>query len=154
MKTKTFILVLLLIMAVSVFLLSCATTKKAIPEEDFFEAFSGTWVNIEYSGFHDRLQKRINYPDGTWEFYRTISNTKPFEKGQSTIIDKWIDSKGDILYKAQWESLSFFGILGYEMGKISNSGHTLELLFPFGDEPIEEWKPDYYRYTYWIYYRQ
>jgi hypothetical protein len=39
MKTKTFILVLILIMAVSVLLGNCATTKKAFSEEDFFEAF-------------------------------------------------------------------------------------------------------------------
>ena len=153
MKIRTLALSVILISVVLVFIGSCATTRKAISEENFFETWSGTWVNTEYSGFHDRFQKRISYPDGTWEFYRTISNTRPFEKFESTIIDKWIDPKGDILYKSQWESLTFYGILGYEMGKISNSGHTLELIFSFGDEPIEEWEPDYYRYTYWIYHR-
>ena len=157
MKSRTLISVLILIMAILIIAGSCATMKKAISDEDFFEVFSGTWVNTEYSGANPRFQKRINYPDGVWEFYRMISDITPREKGKSTIIDKWIDSSGNILYKSHWESKLWVftdPVEGYEMGKISKSGNTLELLYYFGDYPIEKWEPDNIRYIYWIYYRQ
>jgi hypothetical protein len=70
------------------------------------------------------------------------------------IIDRWIDSEGTIWYKAHWENIGLYKNNAYEMGKMNNSGNTLELLLSFGDNPIEEWEPDNIRYTYLIYYGQ
>ena len=158
MKTRTLVSILILVLAVLIIAGSCATTKKAISEEDFFETWSGMWADTEYSGTHKRLLKRINHSNGTWEWYYDITGTIPNAKGISTILDHWIDSKGDIWYKASWESTpgSVFAVIpnGYEMGKISNSGNTWELIFTLGESPIEEWNPDDIRYTYRVYTRQ
>jgi len=39
------------------------------------------------------------------------------------------------------------------MGKISNSGNTLEVIWASESFPIEEWEPDRFEYNYQIYYR-
>ena len=152
MKARTLILVVILLAVVS-FLLA-GNYKKAISEEDFFEAFSGTWVNTEYTGVPPRFQKRINYLDREWELYPEITSTRPQGLLKGIITDKWIDSEGAIWYKAHWENVGTYPETAYEMGKIYNSGNTLELIYSFGDDPIEEWELDNIRYTYVIYYRQ
>ncbi len=152
MKTRKLILVVILLAVVS-FLLA-GSYKKAISEEDFFEAFNGTWVNPEYSGYEYRYQKRINYLDREWELYPEITSTRPQGLLKGIITDKWIDSEGAIWYKAHWEAIGVVKHKAYEIGKINNSGNTLELIYSFGDNPIEEWELDNIRYTYVIYYRQ
>ena len=42
MKTRTFVLILILFLAVLIIAGSCATRRKAISDEDFIEAWSGT----------------------------------------------------------------------------------------------------------------
>ena len=150
MKTRTLISILILVFAVLIIAGSCATTKKAISEEDFFEAWSGTWINKDYGGDY---QKIITYPDGTFENYGKIPSTKPGTWGKMTIIEKWVDPKGNVWYRSQFENF-YFGRKGYEMGKISDSGNTLEIIWAGEDYPIEEWKPDKFEYNYEIYYRQ
>ena len=139
-------------MAVLIIFGSCATTKKAIPEEDFFKTWSGTWVNTDYKG-GDLPQKIINYPDGTYENYGQLTSTKPGNWGKVTIIDKWVDSKGNVWYRSQWEIL-YLGTKGNEMGKISDSGNTWEYIWASEYTSIEEWEPDKFEYNYRIYYRQ
>ena len=130
---------------------SCATKRKAVSDEDFFEVWSGTWINTDYGG--DLYQKMINYPDGTYENYGTVTSTKPGTWGKSIIIDQWLDSKGNVWYRAKWESL-YFGTKGYEMGKISDSGNTLEYIWSGKDYLIEKWEPDKLEYNYRIRHRQ
>jgi len=154
MKTRVFVSILVLVLAVLIIIGSCAITKKAISTEDFYEVFSRTWVNTEYSGFEPRFQKRIHYPDRDWEVYSEITSARPFYVFKGTIIDQWIDSKGAIWYETHWEVIGSWKAKAYEMGKISNFGNTLELLLSYGEKPIEEWEPDNIRYIYLIYYRQ
>ena len=151
MKTRTLIAGILLIFALIAFLGSCATKRKAISEEDFFEVWSGTWINTEYG--KSRSQKLIYYSDGRWESYVQVTNTVHDDWGEIIILDKWLDSKGTIWYREHWES-SHFGSKGYAMGKISNSGNTLEVIWASESYPIEEWEPDRFEYTYEIRYRQ
>jgi len=150
MKTRTLTLSVILISVVLVFIGNCAKTKKAISEEDFFEAWSGTWINLDYGKSHP--QKLIYYSDGRWESYTQVTNTIHSNWGKSIILDKWLDSKGNVWYRAHWESL-YLNSKGYIMGKISNSGNTLEVIWASESFPIEEWEPDRFEYTYRIHYR-
>jgi hypothetical protein len=152
MKPRTLIAGIILILALIAFLGSCATRKKAISEEDFFETWSGTWINTDYGG--DKVKKIITRPDGTREFFGLLTSTMVMGKDKITILDQWVDSKGTIWYRGHWEFILPTDTKGYEMGKISDSGNTLERIFASEDYPIEEWEPDRFEYNYRIYYRQ
>ena len=49
MKTRSLVAILILVLAVLIIAGSCTTRRKAISDEDFMEALSGTWVNTDYS---------------------------------------------------------------------------------------------------------
>jgi len=152
MKARTFVSILILVLAVLIIAGSCATRRKAISDEDFMEAWSGTWINTDY-GEGSNPQKKIYYSDGRWEEYYQVTNEIRCDWGKATILDKWLDSKGNVWYKTHWESFHL-GWKGYAMGKISNSGNTLEDIWASESYPIEEWEPDRFEYNYQIYYRQ
>jgi hypothetical protein len=152
MKIRTLVSILILVLAVLIIAGSCATRRKAIAEEDFFQAWSGTWINTDYGG-GDTGQKIINRPDGTQEIYNMSTSTTVSHQHKYTITDMWIDSKGDIWYTSNWKDL-FHGTTGNEMGKINDSGNTWEYLSAGEEHPIEEWEPDRFEYIYKIYYRQ
>ena len=51
MKTRTYVSILILVIAVLVIVGGCATGKKAsVTERDIFKELSGTWVNEDYLG--------------------------------------------------------------------------------------------------------
>ena len=153
MKTRTFVSILILVLAVLIVSDGYAKRRKAISEEDFFVAFSGTWVNTEYMGDYGTPQKMIRFPNGTWEDYYKLTDNKPDCYGKYTITDMWTDSKGNIWYKAHWECLAH----GHEenvYGKIYDSGNTLEYLSVKGDRVIEDWDTESFLYNHRIYYRQ
>lgn len=156
MKTGRLELTGIFVLAVLIVVSSCATKRKAISEEDFIDAWSGTWINKEYSGAPPHVQKRINYPDGAWEAYPKITSTTRSWWGTSTILDHWIDSKGNIWYKFHWEQREDIDIprVGFQMGKISNSGNSWEFILSYGPDPLEEWEPDNIRYDHLIFYSQ
>jgi hypothetical protein len=150
MKTRTLVSILILILAVLIIVGSCATKRKAVSDEDFFEVWSGTWINTDYGG--DICQKIINYPDGTAEGFGILTSTIALFKKKITILDQWLDSKGTIWYRGHCEFSRPFGRTRYEMGKISDSGNTWEYIIASEDYPIEEWEPDKFEYEYRIYY--
>ena len=149
MKTRTYVLSLIFVLAIMVIGGSCATKKKAISDEDFYKAYTGTWINTDY-----KIQKRINHPDGTRDNFYNVSNPMPAAKKKITILKQWSDSKGIIWYRGHVEGILIIFSKRYEMGKISNSGNTWEFLWASEDFPIEEWEPDRFEYNYYIYYRQ
>ena len=151
MKARAVILILILAFAVLICVGSCANRRKAISDEDFIEAWSGTQINTDYG--QSFPQKRIYYSDGRWEEYKQVTNTLKCDWGKAIILDKWLDSKGNVWYRTHWESL-YLGSKGYGMGKISNSGNTLEAIWASESYPIEEWEPDRFEYNYMTYYRQ
>jgi hypothetical protein len=153
MKTRMLVSIGIFVLAVLIVVGSCATTKKAISEEDFFEVWSGTWVNTDYGG-GSFPQKIINYPDGTREIFGILTSTTAGYKEKITILEQWVDSKGTIWYRGHWEHLILLSSKGYVMGKISDSGNTQEIIFASEDYPIEEWEPDKFEYNYRIHYRQ
>ena len=151
MKTRTFVIILILVLAVLIIIDGCATKRKAVSDEDFFEVWGGTWINTDY---RVKAQKKINHPDEKQESYKKLPNTIPTLKEKITILDQWLDSKGTIWYSGHWDRLPPFSSKGYEMGKISDSGNTWEYISASEDYPIEEWELDKFEYTYRIYYRQ
>jgi len=131
----------------------CTTTGKAISGEDFFKTWSGTWVNTDLPGTPWIPQKIVAYPDGTHDLYVFVTDSLNHCHHRIALIDQWTDLKGNIWYTASWEHLPD-GNKGYEYGKISNSGNTLEHMYHASDNPIEKWEPDNWGYHYCIYYRE
>ena len=143
----------ILILSAFIFLGSCATTRNTIPKEDFFKSWSGTWVNTDNPGNIWTPQKIVAHPDGTYDIYALATLSETSHQHRIALLDQWTDSKGNIWYTASLECLSA-GIENYEYGKISDSGNTLELLYPPSNDPIEEQEPDNDWYSYIIYYRE
>jgi len=71
MKTRTFIFILILILTVLVIAGSCATRKIAISDEELSNAYTGTWINPEYTDWEPKM---VYFPDGTWEHYYGIDS--------------------------------------------------------------------------------
>ena len=133
MKTRTLIYVSILFSAVT--LLFAEDVKRTISETEFFEIFSGTWVNEDYSGVIYWRQKIINYSDGRWEEYNFIKDDQPDHYGKYTMDDIWMDSVGDIWFKAHWECLVHGKY--FLLGKISNSSTVLENVLQESRYPTE-----------------
>jgi hypothetical protein len=153
MKVRTLITTLTLVFAVLIVVSSYATEREAISNDDFFKVWSGTWVNTELKGGTGAEQKILFYPDGTWKQYTLFTDTSSQCEGINIFSVKEIDSNGDIWYTCRWKCMKH-GTEKFEMGKISNSGNTLELIYTSKLLSIEEWDPDNIRYTYRIYSRQ
>jgi beta-lactamase regulating signal transducer with metallopeptidase domain len=154
MTYRNFLLLCGILLVAFALIGSCATRRKAISEEEFFEAYSGTWINTEYSGEDSfYTQKVVLHPDGTRMEYALVTLDTCSWYGKDTITDMWKDPSGVIWYKASWENPAY-NAKGYMMGKISGSGNTLEVLSCMWGEPIEKWDTDNIHYHYSIYYRQ
>ena len=152
MKTRKSVSIVVLILAVMIVIGSCATNRKAISDEDFFKAWSGTWINTDLRASDWTPQKIVNYANGTQDRYTTPQMPKecthPF-----TLIDSWKDSEGNIWYKATFICPRIPPTY-QEYGKISVSNNTYELIYYEGTKPIEQWDPDNPKYYHMIYYRQ
>ena len=154
MEPRTYILPILLITGFCTMLFSCATERKAISEHDLFKTLSGTWVNTEYEykGGMGPPQKIVIFPDGRFEFYNEATHDIPSVAGRALIMERWIDSKGDIWYKSRAE---VYNTTQYEIGKISDSGNTREIIVSSMDLTMEDWQPDNpIKGIYGIYYLQ
>ena len=133
MKSVTFIVVIVLSFMTS--LLLAEDSKNTISEKEFFQVFSGTWVNEEYIGVTYQRQKLINYSDGRWEEYNFITDDQSDHYGKYTMDDIWVGSNGDIWCKARRECLVHGKY--YLFGKISKSGTVLEYVFQESRYPTE-----------------
>ena len=134
MKSVTLILVMVLFFMAP--FLFAEDVKNAISEMEFFEVFSGTWVNTDYSGMLYWRQKVVFYPDGRWEEYNLITDDQPEHYGPYTIEEMWTDSNGDIWFKFHWQCL-VHGSKYFVLGKISNSGTVLEYVYQGSRYPTE-----------------
>jgi len=85
------------------------------------EPFYGTWMNEKISP-----PKTIHYPYGTFEDYKSLSDTTPFRNGKSTFVRKSTDSEGNVYYETN-DRMSF-GIVLHSIWKISDSGKVLEMV--------------------------
>jgi len=148
MKTRSFLSILILVLAVLIIAGSCVTKRKAIADEDLSKAYTGTWINEEYE--NGKKAKIVLFADGTWERYYSIDSDNYYCQGENTILDKWKDSKGSIWFECRWECFSHRNS-GYQLTRISDSGKTLELEYTTWDFPTELDTDNFY---YRIYYRQ
>jgi beta-lactamase regulating signal transducer with metallopeptidase domain len=126
---------------------------KRISEKEFWNTFSGVWVNTEhYLGIERwQPQKLIIHTDGKFGYYLLTTDTDPVMVLHPFDFTKaWIDSEGVVWYK---------GILKepytiYILGRITDSGNTLELIGDGINNPTE-WDTSKVRYSeYEIRYRQ
>ena len=153
MKIRRLVFSIISVTAVVVIIGGCATAKKVVSEEDFFETWSGTWVNTDFPGNYVAPQKIITHPDGTLDFYSTATSSKSNLTFVFTLFERWSDADGNTWFKAQ-KRCDECEITIYEYGKINNSGDTYELIYHIGSLEIEGWEPDNPLYNYVIYYRQ
>jgi hypothetical protein len=93
--------------------------KKEIPVEEAMKAFCGTW----YSEVDYGCQKGIWMNNGTYEWFRDKSGTKPDFTGTFKIEKAWKDQEGNIFFTV-WRS---YKGNSWTLSKISNSGTVLEL---------------------------
>jgi hypothetical protein len=150
MKTRTFVSILILVLAVLIILGSCATTKKVAKKD--YRFFSGIWVNEEYNS-HPFMAKYVIFSDGTFDAYNNLTDTGKHGSGHYIIVDKWTDSEGNRWYKMHvWGGVVVEGKPDmYELDKFSNSGNVWEFISLTGDFPPEL---DKSQFRYHIYYRQ
>jgi hypothetical protein len=152
MKNRTLILVIILISAV--FVLFVGARKKEIPIEEALEAISGTWINQEYEtmGIDAKLVFKSN---GTIASYYLTNQSNPNASAELTIEDKWIDSKGNIWFRAIMEPRGVGSYLYLCLFRISDSGKILEYMYSSVDYPEKiVTEPEEITTSYRIYYRQ
>jgi ABC-type antimicrobial peptide transport system permease subunit len=97
MKTRTFVSILILVLAVLIIAGSCVTGKKAYKAKDKEELY-GTWVNPDYDEVWI-MAKWVLKPDGTFDAYSKSNSDRVFEMGTFSIVAKWSDSNGNIYYR-------------------------------------------------------
>ncbi|MHA2055913.1 MAG: hypothetical protein ACW99F_20275 [Candidatus Hodarchaeales archaeon] len=148
MKTRTLASILILVLALFIIVGSCATTKKAISEEDAMNVLCHTWVSEDYDK-PNQPAKFIFTSDGKWFLYWRPTDTNPSRQGVYTITEKWTDSDGNFWCKIKWKN-TITGGSGYEILKVSNSGNTLEQDWGYSEDI--ELDPEHYNYR--IYTRQ
>jgi hypothetical protein len=133
MKTRTFISILILVLAVLIIAGSCATDKMTYVSKEY-EAY-GTWVNTDYNNT-DRFSKIEVYPNGIIHNYRKDTSTVIGIEWVFVITNKWIDSKGNIFYTMRIRDETDIA-WSFLLLKISNSGKTLEYDRSLDDYPKE-----------------
>ena len=126
-------------------------TKNRISRKEFWNALSGTWVNIDYLGtweFYE--QKLIVYPDGKFEYFPFTTDTEPSRQAQFSLTEAWIDSDGFMWHRGIYKGPLTF----YVLGKISDSGNTWEVIVDGVNDPTE-WDTSKTKYEeYEVRYRQ
>jgi hypothetical protein len=137
-------------MAVVVIIGGCATI---VPDEVFFETWSGTWVNTDFYGSYVTPPKFVTHPDGTLNFYSSATSSNSSINLTFIIFDRWTDEDGNNWFKGQ-KRCDALQMSIYEYGKINATGDTYELIYHIGSVKIEKWEPDNPLYNYVIYYRQ
>jgi hypothetical protein len=97
------------------------------------EELYGTRLNINKSS--REATERVFKPDGTVECIRSWVGDK--WGGRYLITGKWYDSQGNIFYRYHWVENRRTGLEAYSLGKISNSGNTLEAMRDHSAYPTE-----------------
>jgi len=151
MKARTYVSIMILVLAVLIVVGSCATDKMAYISKDY--EIYGTWINPDAKPIVQKA-KIVIHPNGKMELYPTITSAS-FGHNEFVITNKWIDSKGNIWYTLifDWGELYQQDTFDpdYVLCKISDSGKTLELSWTNTDY-LKEIDPNYTDYH--ILYRQ
>ena len=146
MKTRVFVLILILVLAVLIIVGSCATGKKAVKAP--IESLYGAWANPDYNT-SPQVSKLIFRPDGTFIDYSHTDISMHHGPYEYTIPESWIDSDGNKYYKME------FIILGkdhwHDLLRINEADTVLEMML-FNIEYPSEIDPNHINYC--IYSRQ
>jgi hypothetical protein len=132
MKNRTFVSILILVLAVLIIAGSCTTGNKAY-KKAFKEEVVGTWINTDYEN-NNYDAKVVIKPDGMYEGFHNAQD-EDFGFGKITIIDRWTDSEGNIFYKAVVDIISWTN--SYELWKLSKSGTVFEYVWSYTEYPTE-----------------
>ena len=131
MKTRKQFLWFVIILGVLLFFTNCASTKTPLPIDNIDELV-GAWINPDYSFRAQKIE----------------DTTHTYGTGTLKLIEKWVDSKGNIYYKTRSDQPAH---PVYELNKISNAGTVLEYIQNYKDYPTEIDPNDL---EYRIYFRQ
>ena len=159
MKTRRWMLICILSLAVLIIFGSCATTQN--PDKMVFEKFCGTWANESYDkglgAGSFRGAKWILNPDGSFVTYAGINETGTAGSntyGSYTVEKRWTDSEGKSCYNIKLEFAE--SVLGkgnyYVFCKLIKSSSTLEGAISNVDYPDSIDRSDRHS-TYFILYR-
>jgi hypothetical protein len=147
-RIRKLIEIVLLILAVHVFFVSCATKKMTYTT--LFKECIGVWINQDYNAVENKATKIIYKQDGTWIAFDTELPSKTKWSGTFTVTKKWIDKEKNCWYEVTTNQIGY-KIIVYELWKISNGGTILEGVWCTGKEPHELILNDP---TYTVYYLQ
>jgi hypothetical protein len=131
MKTRTFIFMSIFLLAVT--FLFAEDVKKEISDEEAVEMLSGTWINPDNpsSASIDKLQahfqKLVLTENKVFECYHSVDDTLDFSRGHYTVINSWVDRKGNTYCQAKW--LFVTGSMIYALYKLDDSNTVLEQNF-------------------------
>ena len=152
MKARTFVSILILVLAVMVIAGSCATMKQAISIDDAMKEFAGVYVNTEYDGNRKtQPQKYVVTSDGKIEDWALATNERASWKGEYVIVESWVDSEGNIYCTV--DTKYYTGSTTKELWKLDKTRSTFEEQFKLGrggeyptkiDPDVEPYGPLYY----------
>lgn len=122
MNTQKLFAYLLLLLAGSLLLISCATTA-SVDEE----LLVGTWLNQEPG----RGTKAIFSSDGKVLYYVDAASAEPNMEARYTIEEKWTDEEGNVYHKVleTWSNYPYNeaqAVEWYKLYMIHPSGDVLE----------------------------
>jgi hypothetical protein len=155
MKSKTLLFILIFLVVVLTSVGSFADDKEKfgfyVPKQN--EEIYGIWVNKDYTTVQFRYPQKIEILFwGYWEEYDKVTDDTSIIQGTITLVDRWIDSDGNICYKTYW----MFGESKYDdfyLYKISKDRSTMESIYNSYKWPIEaDMNKDSPNYR--MYYRQ
>jgi len=152
MKNRGMVFISILIVMILTLTISCATTRQAITEDEFYTYWTGTWINTDLHRSDWTPQKVVNHPTRTQDRYTAPDMPKACTHPY-IFKDVWKDSKGNIWYIATSECYITPDTPIQEYGKINITDNTYELIYTLSNDPIEEWEPDNPLYFHLIYYR-
>jgi len=116
-----------------------ATALLYAEEKGYFnnDELTGTWILDSYNEkLAEHAEKYIFYHWGYWEKFGKKEEADYMHRGTLQILDKWSDSKGNILYKAV-ERNEDYPVGRYVIGRISKDGSRWDFAFSFFDFPTE-----------------
>jgi hypothetical protein len=146
MKVRTFISILILVSGILIVVGSCATKRMAVSHEDVTQKIDGTWINPDYPTggtyvdltqdatdtvdfFH--FQKFIlKTDDNEWYFYQSLDDPMAFASGPYTIIDSWLDSKGNVYCQIFLDRRGMSKC--FALVKVNESNTVLEQCYYYG----------------------
>ncbi|UCB45052.1 MAG: hypothetical protein JSV25_12660 [Spirochaetota bacterium] len=152
MKTSRFILIIVVLLACSIFLIGSSRKLKEAPEKpppvEEVKTIDDTWANPDYNVIEDKYAKIKLRDNNTWSTYSKTSYSQPLKRGTYTIVESW---RGNEYKNTYYDDKTYCnvvrttddGIKKYELYRFSelyeysNYGRVLEIVSSTEDFPTE-----------------